>query len=52
MNFTDVFIRKPVLAIVVSLLILGRGQRARIDIEIHQFTKTENTDVLINTSNY
>ena len=34
MNFTDTFINKPVLAIVVSLLILVLGLRALSDISV------------------
>jgi len=42
MNFTDTFINKPVLAIVVSLLILVLGLRALGDISVRQYPKTEN----------
>ncbi|MET0232656.1 MAG: efflux RND transporter permease subunit, partial [Rhodanobacteraceae bacterium] len=52
MNFTDVFIKKPVLAIVVSLLILALGLRALIDLSIRQFPKTENAVVIITTAYY
>jgi len=40
MNFTDVFIRKPVLAIVVSALILVLGLRALAELQVRQYPKT------------
>ena len=52
MNFTDIFIRKPVLAIVVSLLILVLGLRALNDLSVRQFPKTENAVVTITTAYY
>src|SRR5215467_1567688 len=50
MNFTDVFIRKPVLAIVVSALILVLGLRALADLQVRQYPKTENAVVTITTT--
>ncbi len=50
MNFTDVFIRKPVLAIVVSLLILVLGLRSANDLTVRQFPETENAVVTITTA--
>src|SRR5246127_2286875 len=52
MNFTDTFIRKPVLAIVVSLLILVLGLRALVDISVRQYPKTENAVVTVTTAYY
>jgi multidrug efflux pump len=52
MNFTDTFIRKPVLAIVVSLLILVLGFRALVDISVRQYPKTENAVVTVTTAYY
>src|ERR1700688_4686925 len=52
MNFTDTFINKPVLAIVVSLLILVLGLRALTDISVRQFPKTENAVVTVSTAYY
>ncbi|MGH6738306.1 MAG: efflux RND transporter permease subunit, partial [Bradyrhizobium sp.] len=49
MRFTDLFIRKPVLAIVVSLLILFVGLRAVFDLPIRQYPKLDNTVITINT---
>ena len=52
MNFTDIFIKKPVLAIVVSLLILVLGLRALADISVRQYPKTENAVVTVTTAYY
>ncbi|WAR46814.1 efflux RND transporter permease subunit [Methylomonas rapida] len=50
MKFTDLFIHRPVLASVVSLLILVLGLRAISVLELRQYPKTENTVVTIATS--
>src|SRR5579862_6185681 len=52
MNFTDSFINRPVLAIVVSLLILVLGLRALTDIQVRQYPKTENAVVTVTTAYY
>jgi multidrug efflux pump len=52
MNFTDTFIRKPVLAIVVSALILVLGLRALSSLQVRQYPKTENAVVTIITAYY
>lgn len=49
MKFTDLFIHRPVLASVVSLLILVVGLRSIAVLEIRQFPETENTVVTIST---
>lgn len=50
MKFTDLFIRRPVLASVVSLLILVLGLRAISVLELRQYPETENTVVTVTTS--
>ncbi len=50
MAFTDLFIRRPVLASVVSLLILLLGIRAITALELRQYPETENTVITISTS--
>src|SRR5579863_2986822 len=50
MNFTDTFINKPVLAIVVSALILVLGLRAVSDLGVRQYPKTENAVVTVTTA--
>lgn len=50
MKFTDLFIKRPVLACVVSLMILLFGLRALTELELRQFPKMENTVITITTS--
>jgi multidrug efflux pump len=52
MNFTDIFIRRPVLATVVSLMILVLGLRAMGSLPILQYPRTENTIVTVTTTYY
>jgi multidrug efflux pump len=52
MNFTDTFMNRPVLAIVVSALILVLGLRALADLQVRQYPKTENAVVTITTTYY
>jgi multidrug efflux pump len=51
-NFTDIFIRRPVLAITVSLLILVLGVRALTGLSVRQYPKTQNAVVTVNTAYY
>ena len=48
--FTDLFIRRPVLASVVSLLILLIGSIAGLKLQIRQFPQTSNTTITITTT--
>ncbi|MDD2761674.1 MAG: efflux RND transporter permease subunit, partial [Methylomonas sp.] len=50
MKFTDVFIHRPVLASVVSLLILVLGLRAISALDLRQYPETENTVVTVTTA--
>jgi multidrug efflux pump len=50
MKFTDIFIHRPVLASVVSLLILVIGLRAIAALEVRQFPETQNTVVTVTTT--
>ena len=50
MSFTDVFIRRPVLALVVSLLILLIGARAMMNLPIRQYPKLSNTTITVTTT--
>ncbi|MEP7186616.1 MAG: efflux RND transporter permease subunit [Rhodanobacter sp.] len=52
MKFTDLFIKKPVLAIVVSLLILVLGFKAVTSLTVRQYPKTENATVTVSTAYY
>ncbi len=49
MHFTDIFIRRPVLASVVSLLILLVGESAAFRLPVRQFPETSNTTIEITT---
>ena len=48
--FTDIFIRRPVLASVLSLLILLLGAQAIYSVPVRQFPKLTNTQITITTS--
>ena len=50
MKFTDIFIRRPVLASVVSLLILVLGLRALGTLQILQYPQTQNAVVTLQGS--
>ncbi len=50
MIFTDIFIKRPVLATVVSLLILALGLRSVISLPILQYPFTENAVVTVATT--
>ncbi|QNP41604.1 efflux RND transporter permease subunit [Lysobacter solisilvae (ex Woo and Kim 2022)] len=52
MKFTDVFINKPVLAIVVSLFILLFGLRAYSELNVRQYPEMRNAVVNISTVYY
>ncbi len=52
MKFTDLFIRRPVLAMVISLLLVVLGLRALDSLPINQYPKTENAVVTITTTYY
>jgi multidrug efflux pump len=52
MNFTDIFIRRPVLATVVSLMILVLGLRSVFSLPVLQFPRTENAVVTVSTTYY
>ena len=48
-SFTDLFIRRPVLSTVVSLLILLVGAMAGLKLQIRQFPQMSNTTITITT---
>src|ERR1700752_4132060 len=49
MSFTDIFIKRPVLSVVVSLLILLIGLRAASVLPIRQYPKLSNTVINVTT---
>jgi len=48
-SFTDIFIRRPVLAMVVSLLILLAGLQAIHSLNVRQYPQSENATITITT---
>ena len=50
MRFTDLFIRRPILATVVSLLILLVGLRAFWELPIRQYPLISNTVITVTTA--
>ncbi|MDO9106196.1 MAG: efflux RND transporter permease subunit [Methylovulum sp.] len=52
MNLTDTFIRRPVLATVISMILLVMGLRSLSSLPILQYPHTENAVVTVTTSYY
>jgi multidrug efflux pump len=50
MNITDIFIKRPVLASVVSIMILILGLRAMFDLPVRNFPKLESANITISTT--
>jgi multidrug efflux pump len=50
MKFTDLFIRRPVLAMVISLVILVLGLRSFGVLPVLQFPRTQNAVITVNTT--
>jgi multidrug efflux pump len=48
-SFTDLFIRRPVLAVVVSLIILIAGLQAIRSLNVRQYPRSENATVTVTT---
>ena len=46
-TFTDIFIRRPVLAMAVSLMIFIFGIRALGDLQVREYPKMENTVITV-----
>ncbi len=50
MRFTDLFIKRPVLASVVSLLILLLGLKALFSMQVRQYPKIDTTVITVTTT--
>lgn len=50
MKFTDIFIRKPVLASVVSLFIFLLGLRAALELNVRQYPELQNAVISVTTA--
>src|SRR5690242_19529108 len=48
-SFTDIFIRRPVLAIVVNLVILIAGFQAIRSVSVRQYPRNENASITVTT---
>lgn len=48
-SITDLFIRRPVLAIVVNLILVLVGLRCAMSLPVQQFPKLESTSITVNT---
>jgi multidrug efflux pump len=51
-SFTDIFVKHPVLAVVVNLVIMLAGWRALMTLPVQQYPKIESSSVLITTVYY
>jgi multidrug efflux pump len=49
-SFTDIFIRRPVLAIVINLIILAVGWRAIGSLPVRQYPRIESSSIIITTA--
>jgi len=49
-SFTDIFIKRPVLAVVVNLVILAVGWRAISGLPVRQYPRLESSSVIITTA--
>jgi len=49
MNITDIFIRRPVLATVVSLIIIIAGLQALLNLNVRQYPRSDNAAVTVTT---
>ena len=49
-SFTDLFIRRPVLAFVVSLVILIAGLQAIKSLNVRQYPRSENASIIVSTN--
>jgi len=50
MKFTDIFIRRPVLALVVNLLIILAGLQAVFSLSVRQYPRSDNAMVTVTTT--
>ena len=50
MNFTDIFIKKPVLALVVSMMILVLGVRALAQLPVREYPESQIANITVTTT--
>ncbi len=49
MKFTDIFIRRPVLALVISFVIIIAGLQAVRSLNVRQYPRSENATITVST---
>jgi len=49
MKFTDIFIRRPVLALVISFVIIIAGLQAVCSLNVRQYPRSENATIIVST---
>ena len=49
MKFTDLFIRRPVLALVINLVVIIAGTQAIVSLNVRQYPRSENSVVTVTT---
>jgi len=49
MKFTDLFVRRPVLAVVINLVIIVAGLQAVRSLTVRQYPQSENASITVNT---
>jgi multidrug efflux pump len=49
-SFTDIFINKPVLAVVINLMILAIGYRTIVSLPVRQYPRIESSSIVITTA--
>ena len=49
MKFTDLFIRRPVLSLVVSMVIIIAGVQAFNSLNVRQYPRSENSSIVVTT---
>ncbi|MGH7245253.1 MAG: efflux RND transporter permease subunit [Phycisphaerales bacterium] len=49
-SITDIFIKKPVLAMVINLIILALGWKAIFNLPVRQYPRLESSAIIINTA--
>ncbi|ULQ48041.1 efflux RND transporter permease subunit [Flagellatimonas centrodinii] len=50
MHFTDIFIKRPVLATVISLIILLLGLRAGLDLTVREYPELQNAQITVSVA--
>ncbi|MGH7005304.1 MAG: efflux RND transporter permease subunit, partial [Alphaproteobacteria bacterium] len=50
MNFSDIFIRRPVLSTVVALMIILLGAQGLVNLSVREYPKVEETVITITTA--